>query len=145
MRSFFFLLLVACTTSSSPEPTSTEKTTTPPPPPTPPTPPRQEGQCENFSLSYGPVTLPRAVHGEAYDVMLSEYADSEWRGSSYGDSYSLPPGLTLIGKDSRESLALRGTPTTAGSYDFTVSAYHGLDANGCSTMPDPHRFHLEID
>ena len=100
------------------------------------------GTCENFSLHFGPATLPPASKGTTYEVALRTYADREWRGLQY-KAASLPPGLALA-TSPVDALVLRGVPITSGVFDFDVYAIHGSDSNGCSTMPDPHKFHLEI-
>jgi hypothetical protein len=107
------------------------------------TPPPGEGQCENFSLTFGSVTLPAAVKGTTYDIRLHDYAQDGW----YGDEYSpesLPPGLELTTHAPASDPVLRGVPTEAGSFRFVIRAVHGLDGNGCSTMPDPHPFVLDV-
>ncbi|MBX3260481.1 MAG: hypothetical protein KF782_12375 [Labilithrix sp.] len=101
------------------------------------------GSCGNFSLTFGPVTLPSASKVATYEVRLRNYAEPGWYGLEYVEdaAETLPPGLELT---STPEPVLRGVPTSAGSFDFTVLAIHGTDSNGCSTMPDPHSFHLDI-
>lgn len=101
------------------------------------------GQCGNGSLTFGPVTLPSASKGTTYEVRLRDYADPDWFGLEYAmsDADALPPGLELT---SSPDPVLRGVPTSAGSFELTVSAIHGTDSNGCSTMADPHSFRLDI-
>lgn len=104
----------------------------------------EQGSCTNFSLQFGPVTLPPASLGAPYEVRLRDYADPQWSGVKYGASngpYELPVGFELTAP---LDPVLRGVPTSAGSFEFGVFAIHGLDSNGCSTMPDPHTFHLEV-
>lgn len=58
-------------------------------------------------------TLPDAVEGEAYGFDLeADCGGDEWR---LADGSFLPPGITL-----NEDGELRGTPTQAGSFSFTV-------------------------
>lgn len=101
----------------------------------------QEGTCENFSLTFGPVTLPSASKGKPYEVHLKEHAESGWYGVTH-DSEGLPPGLELT---RGPYPILRGIPISVGSFEFSVYATHDIDSNGCSTMPDPHGFRLDIE
>lgn len=103
-----------------------------------------EGSCENFSLQFGPATLPPASLGAPYEVRLRDYADRQWSGVKYSASdgaYDFPAGFEL--PDPLDPV-LRGVPTSAGTFEFAVLALHGLDSNGCSTMPDPHTFRIEV-
>lgn len=100
------------------------------------------GDCENGSLRYGPRALPPATRGATYEVRLSEHAEPDWRGAGY-HAGTLPPGFDLEGT-TRDTLTLRGVPAEAGSFELTVYAIHDRDSNGCSTMPDPHTFHLDV-
>jgi hypothetical protein len=102
--------------------------------------PPRAGECGAFSRPFGPVTLPSASKGATYEVRLREYADSEWWGLEYS-AEDLPPGLELT---STPDPLLRGVPTSAGSFELTVLAIHGKSSNGCSTMPDPHTFRLDV-
>jgi hypothetical protein len=81
-----------------------------------------------------------------YEARLRDYADREWGGLEYSlsNADSLPPGLDLTSTDLKTDPVLRGVPTSAGSFAFTVLAVHGTDSNGCSTMPDPHSFQIDI-
>src|SRR5262249_54742090 len=90
-------------------------------------------------LEFGPVTLPRATREQAYRINLHDVAQPGWHGMQY-EAGALPPGLKLV---SGPQPLLAGIPTTAGAFHFVVYAVHGVDANGCSTMPDPHDFRLE--
>ena len=93
--------------------------------------------CENGSLHFGPVALPPAMEGAAYSVSLLDYAEEGWIGASYGGT---PPfGFEL----DEETLVLSGTPIVTGLFNFTVEAYHEV-VDGCSTMPDPHDFTIEV-
>jgi hypothetical protein len=152
MRLFAFLsggALIACTFSLACWGRVTESGTADTSPnqraPTTDVPPRDDGFCENGSLDFGPATLPSGPKGVAYRVVLGDYAEDGWYGESYyGSSNALPPGLKLTGKSPKSALVVEGVPTKAGSFELTVYAGHGLDSNGCSTMPDPHTFTLEI-
>ncbi len=103
------------------------------------------GDCENGSLSFGPVALPVANVGTPYDERLLTHAESGWYGVMYShggvDVEALPAGLTVQGKaDPR----VTGVPRHPGRFTFTVDAIHSRDSNGCSTMPDPHEFVLDV-
>lgn len=74
------------------------------------------------SLNVNPATLPDAPIGKAYSQMV--VASGGTAPYTYSISAgSLPPGLALNGSTG----AITGTPTSAGTYPFTVRA---LDANG---------------
>ena len=81
----------------------------PPPPPPPST----------FSIS--PATLPAATAGSAYSQTISATGPNPPYTVRVSQG-SLPPGLSLSSSGS-----LSGTPTTSGSYAFTVS---GFDPSG---------------
>ncbi|MDI6767700.1 MAG: putative Ig domain-containing protein [Bacteroidota bacterium] len=75
------------------------------------------------TLTFNPPTLPKGVVGESYSKMITVSGGT----SPYNytiTSGSLPNGLTLTSVG-----ILAGTPTTIGSYLFTVSA---IDAQGCT-------------
>lgn len=76
--------------------------------------------CNPIDLS--PATLPNGTAGVAYNQTITASGGT----APYTFTViagTLPPGLALAG-----SGALTGTPTTAGSFTFTVRA---TDANGC--------------
>jgi hypothetical protein len=78
------------------------------------------------SILVSPASLPSAQLGEAYAETVSASGGE----SPYAfniSAGSLPPGLLLTAGGPADAL-LTGTPTTAGSYSFTVTAE---DANGC--------------
>ncbi|WP_455430086.1 putative Ig domain-containing protein [Noviluteimonas caseinilytica] len=73
------------------------------------------------ALTIAPATLPGATNGSAYNETLT--ASGGTAPYSYSvSSGSLPTGVTLSSTGD-----LTGTPTTAGTYTFTVSV---IDANG---------------
>jgi hypothetical protein len=98
------------------------------------------GTCENGSLSFGPYTLVSTFVGAAYSVDLRDYASSEWSGVEYSAD-DLPPGISLASVDEPR---LTGKATKSGQFTFTVAALHGVSSNGCSTMPDPASFVLDV-
>jgi len=76
------------------------------------------------TIAIAPATLPAGTGGAAYSQALSASGGSG--GYTYNlASGALPPGITLSG-----SGTVSGTPTTAGSYNFTVSATDGFGFTG---------------
>src|SRR5262249_44841494 len=77
------------------------------------------------AMTIGPPTLPDGEIGSSYAQNLTTMAGKG--PPTYSISLgALPPGLTLSSGG-----AISGTPTTAGSFSFTV---HSKDANNCSTF-----------
>jgi alpha-tubulin suppressor-like RCC1 family protein len=79
----------------------------------------------NPALVLSPASLPGAVHGNAYATTQFSLTAANYTPSTmaYGVvSGALPPGLALS-----SSGALSGTPTSVGTFSFTVE---GEDANG---------------
>jgi hypothetical protein len=79
----------------------------------------------NPDLAVMPATFPGGVHGEEYPLTFLALAGPNYSASqgAFGIvSGALPPGLALDAYGS-----LYGTPTTVGSYDFTIE---GEDSNG---------------
>ncbi|RWM51652.1 MAG: autotransporter outer membrane beta-barrel domain-containing protein, partial [Mesorhizobium sp.] len=84
------------------------------------------------TITLAPSTLPAAVAGSAYAEDISAAGGT----APYGFALSagaLPPGMSLSASGS-----LTGTPTTAGSFNFTVTA---TDANGFTGV---HAYALSI-
>jgi uncharacterized repeat protein (TIGR03803 family) len=77
--------------------------------------------CPAISLS--PTTVPNDIQGTAYNQTLSA------SGGAGSYTFSLKSGSTLPSGLSLSSDSLSGTPTTSGSFSFTIVA---TDANGCS-------------
>ena len=98
----------------------------------------QGGRCESFGIKYGPNALPPAVRGVPYEVKLADHADEQWRGASYRAGY-LPPGLELVGTESRDTLVLRGVVDGVGEVEISVDAAQE-PSGGCAMQPDMHRF-----
>jgi hypothetical protein len=76
------------------------------------------------ALSFAPTALPDATVGQPYSVEITVSGNQ----TPVGDLYpagALPPGLSLpYDQDTHSSSAtLSGTPTTAGTYQLTVSAW----------------------
>src|SRR5215470_16504605 len=80
-------------------------------------------QCA--AMTIGPPTLPDGEIGASYAQNLTTMAGKSPHTYSIS-SGALPPGLSLSSGG-----AISGTPTTAGSFIFTV---HSKDANNCSTF-----------
>jgi hypothetical protein len=78
------------------------------------------------SILVSPASLPAAQIGEAYAQAVSASGGAAPYVFSISAG-SLPPGLMLAAGGPADAL-LTGTPTTEGSYTFTVTA---ADANGC--------------
>jgi hypothetical protein len=73
-----------------------------------------------INLALNPASLPDAVFGSAYSQIITAIGGSGTY--SYSAGSGLPPGLTLSSAG-----ALTGTPTSAGTYNFTVT---GNDTSG---------------
>jgi hypothetical protein len=85
---------------------TTSTTTTSPPPPSP------------DPLTITTTSVPGATAGTSYSTSLAASGGTPAYGwSTVSGGGSLPPGLTLAANG-----ALSGTPTTAGTYSFTVQA-----------------------
>jgi hypothetical protein len=77
--------------------------------------------CPAITLT--PATLPAAVIGTAYSATLATTGTTALP-STFAATGSLPPGLTLNANGS-----ITGTPTGAGTFNFSIVA---TDANGCT-------------
>ena len=86
-------------------------------------------------VSITPAMLPDGSEGVPYGSQLT--ASGGTAPYTFAATGTLPPGISL----SLTGL-LSGTPTTAGSYAFDVTA---TDANGCMTPPAPPRQAFTID
>ncbi|MDW8412838.1 MAG: putative Ig domain-containing protein [Acidobacteriota bacterium] len=78
--------------------------------------------CPTITLS--PATLPNGAVGAAYPSQTLTASGGTAPYTFSVTSGTLPPGLTLS-----TGGVLSGTPTTAGTYNFTITA---TDANGCA-------------
>src|SRR3954471_7605568 len=76
------------------------------------------------ALNFTPDRLPDAHSGQAYEVIVTVTGNVTPVGDMYVSGGSLPPGMTLdFTRGSSNNARLTGTPTTAGSYVFTISAW----------------------
>src|SRR6478609_3427709 len=75
-------------------------------------------------LHFAPNRLPDGKSGQAYEAIITVTGNETPVGDIYVSGGSLPPGMTLdFMRGSSTSGTLHGTPTAAGSYVFTVSAW----------------------
>jgi hypothetical protein len=76
------------------------------------------------ALNFTPDRLPDAHAGQAYEAIITVTGNETPVGDLYVSGGSLPPGMTLdFTRGSSNNARLLGTPTTAGTYVFTVSAW----------------------
>jgi hypothetical protein len=75
-------------------------------------------------LTFSPLALPNATAGSAYLQTITVSNNETPVGDISVSSGALPPGLTLnFVRGSSVSADVTGTPTTRGTYVFTVSAW----------------------
>jgi hypothetical protein len=74
------------------------------------------------ALTVTPATLPTATRGQPYNVFLR--ASGGTAPFNWAVSGTLPPGLTFQPSNTL-SFQLSGTPTTAGSFSFSVTVVDG--------------------
>lgn len=86
------------------------------------------GVCPPLTIL--PATLPAAVVGVPYSQPITAAGSTPDTYIYTVSAGTLPPGLALVPvtPPAVKSVDLAGTPTTAGSYSFTITA---TDANGC--------------
>ena len=76
------------------------------------------------ALQFSPDRLQDGAVGQPYDAIIQVTNNSTPVGDMYVSAGALPPGMTLdFSRGTSASADLQGTPTTAGSYVFTVSAW----------------------
>lgn len=90
-------------------------------------------QC-NEGGTITPTSVPNASVGVAYSVQLMETGVPMYSSVTWGPMGNLPPGLTLDTSSMTASTTISGTPTTVGTYTFTVAAEYNYSANYCSSQ-----------
>jgi PKD repeat protein len=81
----------------------------------------------------GAILLPSGTVGIAYAAEGTIDPPSVLAPITYTiSSGSLPPGLSLSSPDASREWEISGTPTTAGSYTFTLTATNGLGSDSTS-------------
>jgi hypothetical protein len=76
------------------------------------------------ALSFSPDRLPSATAGQAYEAIITVSGNETPVGDIYVSNGALPAGITLdFSQGSADNATLSGTPTAAGTYVFTVSAW----------------------
>jgi hypothetical protein len=84
------------------------------------------GACSpaRAALAFSPSALPNAAAGSPYLQTITISNNETPVGDISVSSGTLPPGVTLtFVRGSSVSADLTGTPTTAGTYVFTISAW----------------------
>jgi len=88
--------------------------------------------CFRPALEFSPATLPDAQVGVPYSATITvSQASTPVGGASIQDG-ALPDGLDLaVAKDPIDTLQISGTPSTAGTFTFTVYVWcYGTNVNG---------------
>ena len=76
------------------------------------------------ALEFSPEKLQDGAVGQPYDAIIQVTNNDTPVGDMYVSTGALPPGVTLtFSRGSSSSADVTGTPTTAGTYVFTVSAW----------------------
>jgi len=96
--------------------------------------------CElRDSLEFSPTTLPDGQVGTPYTATVTVlHAATPVGGVSPAEGSALPPGLDVnLGDEHDSTLHFVGTPTTAGTYTFTISVWcYGTNVAGqTATQP----------
>jgi hypothetical protein len=82
-------------------------------------------------LVFSPADLPEAQVGQPYSVTLTVSGNETPVGDMYLDSGALPAGLDLTFDEDSRTAQISGTPTEAGTFNFTVGAWcYGTNVNG---------------
>ena len=99
----------------------------------------------NTTLSILPETLPNGTVGTAYSAALSSNLSAYWFVSGLPSWLNTPPlGWRGIPMYSYTKIALTGTPSTAGSYTFTVEAWTPT-AKGVLSASKQYTITIEAD
>jgi hypothetical protein len=100
------------------------------------------GTCgKNRGLVFDPPALPDGTVGQPYHVEVKPLDTHTPVGgmSVAGEAGTLPPGVTFTFLKDQEKAVLEGTPTKAGTYEITVSAWcYGTNVSGQSGV-QPYR------
>ena len=84
-------------------------------------------------LQFSPDKLPDGQVGQAYKAVISLSNQRTPAFNMGADKDSLPPGLTGIFDQEKQTYTLAGTPTRAGTFSLTVSAVcYGTNVSGQS-------------
>jgi large repetitive protein len=76
------------------------------------------------ALVFSPDRLQNGAVGQPYEAVITISNNETPVGDMYVSNGALPPGMTLnFSRGSSSSADLTGTPATAGTYVFTVSAW----------------------
>ena len=89
-------------------------------------------ETERPSLKFDPAGLPEGQVGVTYDVKVTVSENVTPVGEfSLVEGSSLPPGLELVRVEGEDAARITGTPTTAGTYTFTLDVWcYGTMVNG---------------
>ena len=86
-----------------------------------PTPVPDNGETGN--LHFEPVQLPNAQISQEYAVTITITGGSTPVGDVFLEEGNLPAGLTLVQVTREDKAILSGTPTQAGTFQFTIGAW----------------------
>jgi hypothetical protein len=87
------------------------------------------------TLTLLPTTLPNATQGDPYDFRDFAVNGNGVQPYTFSLSGALPPGLSLTSVMSPNTAIISGTPTTVGTFNFTVNV---ADAGGLHTGSRPY-------
>ena len=91
------------------------------------------GCTSDTPLTFDTTTLPDARVGEPYQAQITvRNPAGSLSDLPFTSTGTLPPGLTLYNYASGTPGGLRGTPTTSGTYSFTVSSGGYCTMAGCN-------------
>ncbi|MBN1954092.1 MAG: hypothetical protein JW900_03475 [Anaerolineae bacterium] len=89
--------------------------------------------CESQGpmLIFSPAELPPATVGQPYQVTIVVSENDTPVGDMFVEDGSLPPGLAFVFLEGADSAEISGTPTEAGTFEFTVGAWcFGTNVSG---------------
>ena len=83
-------------------------------------------------LTFAPTTLPDGRVGQPYEVQITAtYPAGSISDLPFTTTGTLPPGLEVYRYQNGIPGGIRGTPTTAGSYGFTMKSAGYCTMGGC--------------